>query len=348
MKLKTFLAPLALTALMTAPSFAGERGGNGGDGIEIDGNLYSLDLVEAGLERGAHFMEDAVVTNALRQRLERKFPSSDYPTALIVSKIAELERIDPVFARVLVKGMELYSWRLVAHNLMNVNDENTLLDGANLVQLAIRRNSTILIDRQHWQRLDETNRAALVFHEILYAFVKPDNGVQDSVAARELTGYLFSAELSQRRREGMMQHMANRFSYHQYFVLYYNKVMDNGEYIQFNPQLTMSLENRFESFGQYVSEDRERQGVGMGGPSNFCDYAQATPGTQYAVLAEQEMHVEVSLVRENESTHAAVNIQPFTHRYTIAIQESADCAQRLYNQFTGRARYFTEVYNLEN
>jgi hypothetical protein len=198
MKLKTFLAPLTLAALITAPSFAGERGGNGGDGIEIDGKLYVLDLVEAGVEIGnlnPHHSDDLEGLEKLRVRLANRIPRS--ASEALALKLQRLQSASPVFAEVLLQAIELYNWRLVNSALVNIKDENTLLDYENLVQLAIRRNANILIDRTQWERLDAYNQSALILHEVIYALVKPIEGKQDSVAAREIVGHLYSRMGSQ-------------------------------------------------------------------------------------------------------------------------------------------------------
>jgi hypothetical protein len=198
-------------------AFAGERGGNGGDGIEIDGKLYVLDLVEAGVEDAPYVGPVDRIAPMIRRRIEAHFSQTHFPVELIATKLADIEAVDPVMAHILLRGMELYNWRLVNGGLVDIQDENSLLDYANLSQLAIRRNSTIMINRVLWERLDAANRAALVFHEIVYALVKPvtagERLTQDSVVARELTGYLFSQDLPRQGIVGLSRIVGEGFTF---------------------------------------------------------------------------------------------------------------------------------------
>ena len=53
-----FILPLLLLALSVVPTAAhsaDDRAGNGGDGIIMNGHLYLLDLVEAGVESSPRF-----------------------------------------------------------------------------------------------------------------------------------------------------------------------------------------------------------------------------------------------------------------------------------------------------
>lgn len=195
--LRTIL--MAIILCTSALAFAGDRGGNGGDGITIDGKLYVLDLVEAGLEQNPVIDHSVEVPADISNTLSTIFKDSSYPVSIIGKKLAEINRIDPVSAKVILKAMDLYTWRLVNSGLVNIQDENSLLDYEGLSQLAIRRNNIILISKTLWLQLDEANKAALVFHEIMYAMnipvMKNDKLEQDSVKTRELIGYLFSEEL---------------------------------------------------------------------------------------------------------------------------------------------------------
>jgi hypothetical protein len=224
---------LAVSLLCAHSAIAGERGGNGGDGITIDGKLYVLDLVEAGVEQDPHFGDGTGIIPSVLRKLTAHLGNEYFPIEKIATKLADIEAIDPVMARIILRGIELYNWRLVSSSLVNVRDENTLLDYENLSQLAIRRNGTIMINRNLWQQLDDANKVALVLHEVLYALVKPEttsDGIeQDSVTARELTGYLFTNDLARLGIEGLQRFVGTKFNFTVH-NLWYKKVVahDNG------------------------------------------------------------------------------------------------------------------------
>lgn len=244
---------LAVSLLGAHSAIAGERGGNGGDGIQIGGKLYVLDLVEAGVEQAsdpAHLIFEDANVNVLA-RLRTKFANQNFPIEMIAKKIAQIESVHALFARTILKGIELYNWRLVNSGLINITDENSLLDYENLIQLAIRRNSNVLISRSYWEQLDDLNKTALVFHEVLYALVKPTSvNTQDSVVARELVGHLFSQEFNRQSVAGLRRAIGDRFNF-QWQSMLLNKVNDstgligNGTHtlISFNPEVVLEGPN---------------------------------------------------------------------------------------------------------
>lgn len=215
MKIKNLILFSALT--MTSLAQAAKEVGNGGDGVELEGRTYVLDLVEAGVEDNAYFAPiDA--DPRIVERLRTTFSGIDWaPVDLLAQKLTEIQNISNVSALIILKTMEFYSWRTVSSALLDVPDEDTSLSipRGKLIQLAIRRNTSILIDRDAWLKLDAQNRAALVFHEALYALVTPEllaprpgyyyekRYAQLSFKAREIVGYLFTTALSARGWQGL-------------------------------------------------------------------------------------------------------------------------------------------------
>jgi hypothetical protein len=111
----------------------------------------------------------------------------------------------------------------VGPELMPPYDEKTALErpeGAR-VQLAARTSSTIMISRGGAAQLDYANLAALIFHELFYAFTRPTYrdplcvsrhsrspedecfAFQDSEPAQNTTGFIFSVELQTRGAAGL-------------------------------------------------------------------------------------------------------------------------------------------------
>lgn len=223
--MKTFL--FAFIALMSLSGHAG-REGNGGDGLWINEKLYSLDLVEAGVEENPTFDESINLNEMILERLSKKLDPKQFPVTLLARKISELESIDKVFARVVLQTIEHYQWRIVNNSLVDVKDEDSLLDypEKDLVQLASRSMESIVIARALWKELDEKNKVGLVLHEVFYALQKPGcylstyNGmcevdfltgifkplkVQSSFEARQLTGYLFTSDFNRLGKEGLQK-----------------------------------------------------------------------------------------------------------------------------------------------
>ncbi|MGE3610915.1 MAG: hypothetical protein AB7I27_15095 [Bacteriovoracaceae bacterium] len=203
---------LALLLFNGLQVYAGERGGNGGDGIWVGNKLYSLDLVEAGVEEDPYFDSSIVPNQRTVQRLKRTFNSSQYPVNLIAQKMEEIKNLSPVFSQLLIMVSEQYQWRLVNSELIDIKDEDSLLNSNRLVQLAIRKERTILIDKKLFKELDDKNKVGLILHEILYALILPtsvlvteiENGKkvdryyyeQRSDIVRQVNGYLFSSDLN--------------------------------------------------------------------------------------------------------------------------------------------------------
>ena len=76
-------------------SFAGNKeGGNGGDGIYIDGKIYLLDFIEAGIERDAYIDPELQADSEINSYLEASVGHiSDMPTSLLGSKFMEIKMV---------------------------------------------------------------------------------------------------------------------------------------------------------------------------------------------------------------------------------------------------------------
>lgn len=195
-------------------AFAGHES-HGGDGVYIKllDKMFLLDLVEAGVEDEPIFDRNIAVDPDIAKRVDILFRgASEAPTDLIAIKLSEIASVDSLLAATLLKTMELHQWRLVRADLVNVPDEDSVLKFGDheLVQLAIRRLQTISIAREHWNRLSAEHKAALIFHESVYALIRPTvaksghgNLLQDPVKVREIIGHLFSYSLLDRGGEGL-------------------------------------------------------------------------------------------------------------------------------------------------
>lgn len=193
---KMMSAFLALAMLLSLSAFAGDKGGNGGNGVYIHGQFYFFDLVEHGVEKNPYFDPSVTVNAEIKDRLLNTLPS-EFPIELIAKKLSELEKIDPIFSNVIMRAMELYDWVLIESELKTIDDTETILN-IELNQIAVRTNEKIYIDRYLWRKLDKANRTALIFHEAIYALILPKEDRQtgsldqSSSSARAITGFIFT------------------------------------------------------------------------------------------------------------------------------------------------------------
>jgi hypothetical protein len=185
----------------------GDEGHLGGDAVVMGGNVYLLDLVEAGVEEAPQIDESGQAAPGFERLLAdlgRRLGTLDDPesTRLVATKLIEVGRRDQGFALALVEAIQNYQWALVTPPLADIDDGDGILDSDDieLVQLAARYNRAVRINLDLWQRLTPAHRAALVFHEMAYALITPryQGGarVQSSQQARLVTGFLFSRDFS--------------------------------------------------------------------------------------------------------------------------------------------------------
>ncbi len=302
--MKWLLTAVLLTSMA---AFAGDKG-NGGDGIEIDGKLYVLDLVEAGIENDVKIDLSLHVGGTTQSRIEETFHSA-FPRKMIGAKIAEIQFYAPLFADALLRAMESYQWRLVNGALVNIKDENTVLQYENLKQLAVRKNTSIFINKSLWEQLDEGNKTALIFHEILYALIKPKmiagEMQQVSDRAREVVGYLFeSSSTDIGRLYGLKKVLrSDYFDKAASEMANSIRVRGAGGDTMFEPKVIAEVNGKKFSFG--VSEYIPK-------PSDFQveEICQAAKGSQIRIVdAASEMIVELKEFSTEDGTRNYVEVR---------------------------------------
>lgn len=236
MRIVLFLVFLSASFVHAQSREGGVRGG-GGDGVLKANKVYSLDLVEVGMELDPFFDSSVPVDFMILTRLQNKLSANLFPVPLLARKISEVQKADPLFALLLLKAIEFYNWRIVDGSLIDIKDEDSLLDipRKDLVQIASRSNSSVLIDRNIWPKMaDDKNRVALMLHEVIYAMVKPQWAIdpktgqhsrdpktglftrhqfQSSPRAREVTGYLFTPELKSQGRKGLTNFLSTQHDF---------------------------------------------------------------------------------------------------------------------------------------
>lgn len=172
--------------LASCHSFAeGNRVGNGGDAVICDDSIQVLDLFES-------------------KSISDKFKSKSDVTevhSLILEKLARLSPDQEKQYRTQLQNFLANADFKDNITLVEIDDAKSVFASnskkCKIKQLAIRKNlslsteSKFIIDNGIWKKLDVTNKAALMFHEVIYEhFYKL--GERDSVKARKLNAYLFS------------------------------------------------------------------------------------------------------------------------------------------------------------
>lgn len=315
---------LVTILLMTSmASFAGDKG-NGGDGIERNGKLYVLDLVEAGVEEAPYFRSGTVAPSLLKLRLEMAFGSDGYPVDLIARKLVEIADGNPHLSAAIAQVIEEYNWRLVNSSLIDIKDEYTVLDYKDLKQLAIRKQNTISIDKSLWAKLDDENKTALIFHEVIYALIKPKlvNGVlqQQSDRAREVNGFIFTSESE--NPIALMQLMGNDFDdVFTYISIGFNDLyLDYSRVMIYEPRLvtkseegdvidSMQVYQKLDSvmLSQFVDRTCTQSSPGekiqirdsaRGRAIRLVDYSNDSSVTKYATYVEANGEYSVEIQNE--------------------------------------------------
>lgn len=196
--MKTKILFLIATLAIGSQSFAW-REGNGGDGVKIGNKIYLLDLVEAGNEQLPIETPD-LATGFLKAEIQAwaQKLSQPVPEKLIASKLGEIAQKNQVLALAILTGLQKLTWNWVSFQLTDLKDEGNKLKipREQLVQLALRVNQTIQIQKQGWDQMDDRNKVALLFHEVVYALMVPERSSDgmdmNSPRVRTLIGFLFS------------------------------------------------------------------------------------------------------------------------------------------------------------
>ncbi|MGE0634361.1 MAG: hypothetical protein AB7O96_18240 [Pseudobdellovibrionaceae bacterium] len=253
---------LLFTILITTGSiaYAGREVGNGGDGIYLGGKLYSLDLVDSGVEENPYF-EDVTADPQIKSAIEKKFKSiPSFPTELLSKKLTEIRAKHPMYGyRLYISVMQLV-WSAVSQEIMEIDDEEAVLNYPpnSLVQIAARVGSSVLMDRNLLAVLAPEQRVALILHEANYYLAplektilgykpghlrQPIEGYkQSSFLVRQATGLVFK-DGWQAEEVDALQILQKGSNYYDYFL----------SSIPANTKIKMTMLNPT-SFGAYVQD----------------------------------------------------------------------------------------------
>lgn len=175
--------------------------GNGGDAVNINGQLYARDLVENGIENRPYFGE--LLDSSLVDELERlPIDENELPFSkqLLHRKLSDLNSIHPYLGHYILEALKSYTWSAVNVPLATTINQGEIFLGLNkgLVQIANRLDRTIRIHKKSWSRLNNEQRVVILLHEAIYSLIKPtcENSFcyQSGRMARAITAALFSKE----------------------------------------------------------------------------------------------------------------------------------------------------------
>jgi|GEM_PF-5519555 len=208
--------------LFSLLSFAGGNYiGNGGHVIVRDGQACFLDLyVNSICESG---FIDSNQPPLFEPELTEAFHSEGFPSRMIAQKLREIYQADKVLAVSIKSTIQMLKWKMVTSNLESTGDSFYRPSrGEHLLQIAVQTDGVVLINKSLWTRLDDLNRAALVFHEaLLYLWMRPDisdlsfstASIEFRAALRRQIGFLFSKNVTQLDRESVAYHYGFRRFY---------------------------------------------------------------------------------------------------------------------------------------
>jgi hypothetical protein len=198
----SLIAHLSFGGIIHSRADGGSTGvGNGGDGLQLNGKVYVLDLVESGAEESPFFDPRFQAREQFTIRLQRTLGHlPDLNIQKLSRKLNELARVvSPFFARMLLQTIEKFNWVVVSQTLVDIPDEDSVLDypAGMLIQLAVRRDTVIRIGRLAWSNLNEDHKIALITHEAIYAITPvqlTSNQIefQPSSRARDINGMIYT------------------------------------------------------------------------------------------------------------------------------------------------------------
>lgn len=179
-----------------SPTGLQQQGGetqNGGYGVKISNRVVSLDLYL----RGSHLdpylsSEQNISLNEENQDIVRtalKEVASDGVTHTVLKKLSLLKEVTTQLKlglnwEFMIRNMTDFKWILLPEaSCLDVQDDNSPFE--HKIQLAYREDRWIRFCKEY-QEIDDTNKSALIMHEIVYASLKQKS------RTRELVGLLYN------------------------------------------------------------------------------------------------------------------------------------------------------------
>lgn len=187
---------------MSFASSGGSDVGNGGDGVFRDGRLIVRDLVENDLFRRP-WLGTSENSALSKEVASWKVPTRlGFDSVLLARKLTDIDERAPGIGFLLLETLKHYDYVLVDHLELLTDIEFDTANGGRFdrLQIAIRWEDEIKINRQSFHQLDPINKIALLIHEGFYALVKREcdnfRCTQKGRYARELTSLSFTREIA--------------------------------------------------------------------------------------------------------------------------------------------------------
>lgn len=202
------------------------REGNGGDGVRIGTKIYLLDLVESGVEKQSQDVSTSFSHTFFDKELNQWAQNQmvSVPQDVLLSKIGEIHRRNPVLSYMLVIALQKLDWTWINTPIKNIEDQGkvqsgvvTVIDDPSLEQLALRVNQTVYVQSALWSELDARNQAALILHEALFSLVHPKRSPEglsmSSPRVRKIVGFLFSKKIQTASLDELLKIEAPEFRF---------------------------------------------------------------------------------------------------------------------------------------
>ena len=148
--------------------------GNGGVGVEHEGQLVVIDLFQSGQPIKPWFgaETDASLASA---KLARFAAQLEIPHELLLRKLTDIERRHPQMGRALIQIINAYQWKKASLRFLP-NDfswNGEVPRKVTSFQIASREYNTIRVRTLYWKRMSSEQRVALVIHEAVAAMTFP-------------------------------------------------------------------------------------------------------------------------------------------------------------------------------
>lgn len=169
----------------------------GGSGVEIGDEVLLLDLMEIDNVNNPNLL--AVYDLQPITAKENSLVFGEGCNELLKKKLAQIASADKGFEWALSRALEMYSFNIVPSALEPTCDVKTVLKlPVPLYNIAVRKNKVITINKRLWDKMNDTQKAALVIHELVYGLLlsKVENRSKERVDlasnTRSIVGFLFS------------------------------------------------------------------------------------------------------------------------------------------------------------
>jgi hypothetical protein len=177
--------------LLSQTGFCGGNVENGGDGAFVNGKLYSLDLVEYGLEQSPWTSDSTSPSKETVQKAEQFFSEiSPEVLSIILHKLGRIEEVNLSLSKPVTEILTKYSLIFVDAPLKPIGDADSPISPAVIYQIATHDDQVIRVNRSGYGQLaTSANKAAVLVHELLYASFDSD---MTSIRSRSINSFLFN------------------------------------------------------------------------------------------------------------------------------------------------------------